>query len=407
MRPLLISHSDSGGGAARAAYRLHTALRRAGIDSALWVETKHTRDETVTRLGGPMRLVRRPIALRMANRLARYDRAGDAMRSHGFIPSGLPRRVRASGADVVNLHWINQETISVAEIGRLSKPVILTLHDMWAFTGSEHYTGDGDGARWRGGYDGSAALRFDLARWTWRRKRRHWRPMHVVAPSAWLAGCARASALMHDWPVHVIPNPLDTDVYRPLDRAAARRTLGLPQNDTILLFGAVDGLADRRKGGDLLLSALAALGPLPGVSLAVFGQSAPPEPPPLPQPVHWLGRIDDDATLARAYSAADVMIVPSRMENLPQTATEAQACGAPVVAFDVAGMPDAVTDGETGLLAERESPEALAAAILALVGDAARRKAMGAAARERAVRLWSPGVVARAYGDVYAEAMAG
>lgn len=405
MRPLLISHSDSGGGAARAAYRLHIALRGAGIHSAMWVDAKHTNDAAVTQIGGPVRHLRSPLAIRAANRLARYDHAGDAMRSHAFIPSGLPGRIRASGADVVNLHWINQETISIAEIGRLSKPVVLTLHDMWAFTGSEHYTGDGADARWRSGY-GAANSRIDLARWTWMRKRRHWRPMHVVAPSAWLAECAKASALMRGWPVRVIPNPLDTKVFCPLDRAGARQALGLAVEDTILLFGAIDGLADRRKGGDLLFAALARLGPLPGVTVAIFGQTAPKTPPSLPQPVRWLGRIDDDAALAQVYSAADLMIVPSRMENLAQTATEAQACGLPVVAFDVTGMPDAVADGETGLLAAPESPAALGAAIRALVDDRARRGAMGGAARERAVRLWSPGVVARAYADAYAEAMA-
>jgi glycosyltransferase involved in cell wall biosynthesis len=331
-----------------------------------------------------------------------------------MLPSRWARAIDSSDADVVNLHWISAEMMSVEDIGRIDKPLVWTLHDMWAFCGAEHYSPDGPQARWRHGYD--AANRpagdrgLDMDRWTWKRKRKAWRnAMHIVCPSNWLARCARESALMHEWSVSAIPNTLDLNVFKPQDRGFCRAALNLPADRRIVLFGAIGGGQDPRKGYDLLLEALrhlAARDEAQVILCTIFGESEPHPSPGLPVPTRWMGFLHDDVVLALLYGAADVMVVPSRQENLVQTGTEAQACGCPVVAFDGAGIRDVVQHLETGYLAEPFDAADLASGIAYILENGARRLKLGKAARERALRLWSPSVVVPQYLEVYLAAIA-
>ena len=127
-------------------------------------------------------------------------------------------------------------------------------------------------------------------------------------------------------------------------------------------------------------------------------------PQSLPQlgfPVHFTGHLHDDLSLRALYSAADAFVIPSRQDNLPTTGLEAHACGTPVVAFNTGGLPDIVSDRVTGALAEPFEPASLAAAIRWVLENPSRRRALGAAARERAERLWAPERVAGLYADLY------
>ena len=408
IRPLLVSFSDLGGGAARAAYRLNHALRGAGMDSRLAVRRKLSDDDSV--LEFPRRAARwnRTLRGRAERGLQRLQHTSNpVVHSANLVPSRWGGHLQA---DVVNLHWIGGGALSVEDVARIRAPVVLTLHDMWAFCGSEHYAPDHDEARWAVGYtrhncpDGQRGV--DLDRLTWQRKRRHWLPMTVVAPSRWLADCVRRSALMAEWPVHVVPNPLELDVFEPMDRGASRQALGLPPDRPVVLFGALGGDTDPRKGFDLLAAALQRLEQPETVLGVVFGGDEPADPPRVGHEVRWLGHTDDDLLLARIYAAADVMVVPSRQDNLPQTAIEAQACGTPVVAFDTAGLPDTVEDRVTGYLAAPLDPRALADGITWVLEDPDRRARLGDAARRRAERLWHPATIAMQYRDVYRAAMA-
>jgi glycosyltransferase involved in cell wall biosynthesis len=327
-----------------------------------------------------------------------------------WLPSTWSGELNATDAGVVNLHWVGDETLSIEDIGRIRKPMVWTLHDMWPFCGAEHYTADDELARWRSGYSKTnrpaSEGGLDLDRLIWQRKRRAWkRPMHIVAPSRWLASCARESALFKGWPVSVVPNVLDTATFQPLDQHFCRQVLGLPNNDKqIILFGALGGGGDPRKGYDLLLDALTQLGSRmdpQNMLCVVFGQGTPQIPYELPFPTRWMGHVRDDATLALLYNAADVMVVPSRQENLPQTATESQACGCPVVAFDCTGLRDAVVHRETGYLARAFDTEDMAEGLRWILEDAGRRDTLRQASRMRAVKLWSPEVVVPQYLSVY------
>lgn len=410
MKLLLLNHSDICGGAARAAYRIHHALRAAGIDSRMWVNVATLGDSTVeSPMGmwakGMTRL--RPLVGRMVNQF--LITSNPILHSSAVLPSKWSARINSTEADVVHLHWINDEMMSVGDIGRIRKPVVWTLHDMWAFSGAEHYTED---LRWRGGYTRHNRPAYesgmDLNRYVWWRKRKAWqRPMHIVAPSHWLAECARQSVLMRDWPVTVVHNALDTEVWCPVDKTLARRLLGLPVEAPLLLFGAMGQSNDPRKGFDLLRLALQHLrGQVSDLRLLVFGQLAPLVPEDLGFPVHYTGHLHDDLTIRVLYSAADVTVIPSRQDNLPNTGTEALACGTPVVAFNVCGLPDIVRHQQTGYLAKAFDVEDLARGIQWVLADRERLGRLSIMARQDAVARFSYSVVAAKYRQIYTTAMA-
>ena len=412
MKVRLVNESDINGGAARAAFRIHQAIRDSGIDSQMLVNMAASGDWSVQGPTSDWAKAIGRIRPKLVMPLLRLLRTGNPIvHSPAVLPSRWPKLINASDAGVLHLHWVQGEMLSIADIARICKPIVWTLHDMWAFCGAEHYTSD---HRWRDGYRHDNRPEhesgFDLNRWTWQRKRKLWRrPLQIVCPSHWLADCVRSSALMADWPVAVIPNPIDTERWQPIDQRLARQLLGLPQDCLLLLFGAMGGGSDPRKGFDLLSAALAQLcreSSLHDIQLVIFGQLAPESPPKLGFPVHYTGHLHDDLSLRALYSAADVMVIPSRQDDFPNTGLEAHACGTPVVAFNTGGLPDIVEDRVTGALAEQFEPASLAASIRWVLEDPQRLQQLGAAARSRTERLWSPARVSGLYAELYQQLIA-
>ena len=410
MKIISVSHSDSNGGAARAAYRIHQALLGRSMDTTMSVAHAVTGNSTVE--SQQRNIVAKILTMggRAAVRFLKktLGTGNPILHSPAVIPSSWSKRFDNLHADIIHLHWVNHEMISIADIGRIKKPLVWTLHDMWAFCGAEHVTGD---YRWRDGYMANNRpgyeTGFDLNRWTASRKLKHWtRPIYIVTPSRWLADCAKQSVLMRDWPITVIPNAIDTDVWKPVNKALARHLLGLPPDVPLLMFGAWGGTNEPHKGFDLLQTALNHLqGQLPDLELVVFGQLAPKTPVAMKFPVHYTGHLHDDVSLRLLYSACDAIVIPSRQDNLPNMGLEAHACGTPVIAFDTCGLPDIVAHQQTGYLAKAFDPLDLAAGIQWVLPDANRLAAIGQAARERSVKLWGYNVVADQYVQVYQTAI--
>jgi glycosyltransferase involved in cell wall biosynthesis len=296
----------------------------------------------------------------------------------------------------------------VETLRKFNRPIVWTLHDSWAFTGGCHVPFDCTRYRENCGVCpvlGSASEK-DLSRWTWNRKARAWRDLDltVVTPSRWLAECARSSSLFRDARVEVIPNGLDTETFQPLDKTSSRTLLGLPQDKKIILFGAVRGLSDPNKGFHLLTPALQEVAKGSKDALAVvFGSSGYAGMPDLGMPVTFLGRIDDDHSLAKIYSAADVFVAPSKQENLPNTVMEAMACGTPCVAFHQGGVPDLVDHAVSGYLAQPFDTEDFARGIEWILGDDDRRAELSDQARRKIVAEFSLANVSERYATIYRE----
>jgi glycosyltransferase involved in cell wall biosynthesis len=207
---------------------------------------------------------------------------------------------------------------------------------------------------------------------------------------------------MHDWPVNVVPYAIDTDAWRPIDKVLARKMLRLRVECPLLLFGAMGGTRDPRKGFDLLKGALDHLrGEIAGLELVVLGQLAPREPPNLGFPVHYAGHLHDEVSMCLYLSAADAVVIPSRQDNLPNSGVEAQACGTPVVAFNVCGLPDIVEHKMNGYLAQPFDTEDLAQGIRWVLEDDERRAMLSTQSRQSAVARFSYPVVAEQYLQLY------
>lgn len=405
---------DSIGGAARAAIRLHQAMQsNTEIDSFMIVLQKLIDDWRITALD-ESQLANiygqiRSLIDRLPTRLQRSTHV--IPRSPAWVSTVNANNINQSDADVINLHWICSGFLSIEEIGRIRKPVVWTLHDMWAFSAAEHLASDDKQARWRRGYSKTSRdpldRGVDIDRWVWLRKQKAWQnPMHIITPSRWLAECVRSSELMQNWDVTVIPNVLDTNRYKPIPKLIAREILGLPSKSKLILFGAIRGTQLPYKGWDLLQPALTELiQHLPDAEAIIFGQGEPKNPPLLKMPLHWMGHLHDDSSLALLYSAADVMVIPSRQESFGQTGSEAHACGCPVVAFNTTGLKDVVEHGKTGYLAESFNSNDLAEGIEWVLADEKRHAQLSRQARNRAVELWSHAVIIPQYLEVYRRAI--
>ncbi|KAB7732214.1 glycosyltransferase [Rudanella paleaurantiibacter] len=375
MKVTLLSTYHLNGGAGVAATRLHRALRKAGTPSTLLVEQESTPEPGVIGLANGT-LGRQWATARFAlDRLSFVPYEKDKSVRFHFSPAivgvNLSGHPAVDQADVLHLHWTNFGFLSLSGLQKLvrsGKPIVWTLHDMWAFTGGCHYArgcmhfrhecGQCPYLRRPGPHDLSNRVfgqKLDILHRADR--------LHIVTPSRWLAQEALSSRLLGRFPVTTIPNTLDQGVFRPIGKAEAQRRLGLPDTGRPrLLFGSFN-TTDPRKGFRYFADALHRLHtrqPTLQPEILVFGKGAAQDAAALPYPTRQLGVLTDDADIVAAYNAADALVVPSLEDNLPNTIVESLACGTPVVGFRTGGIPELIGHTQTGYLSAIGSADELA-----------------------------------------------
>lgn len=414
MKIVHLAKSDLQGGAARAAYRLHKGLQIIGHESCMVVESKIGDDPTVIAASRPMDLMSRVSRgvreYRIAQNFRRYEKsrpAGYELFSDDRSEYASSLRGQIPPCDIINLHWVT----GVLSYGNFfahlpqSTPVVWTLHDMNAFTGGCHYSlGCGRYLDRCGACPqlGSNDDR-DLSHQIWRRKKEvlsRVSPsrLRIITPSKWLAREVDRSSIFRKFPVTVIPNGVNVRDFTPQSRRSVRDILGISQDAKVVLFLAE--LTDsRRKGFALLLQALSlAARSVPNLSLASLGHNKPT----LQAEVPWLhlGSLSNDRFLSMVYSLADLFVICSLEDNLPNTVLEAMACGVPAVGVGVGGIPDMIRDGVNGLTVPAD-PIALSGAICDLLDATAKREQMSAMCRRIAVEEYSVEIQAERYCEVY------
>ncbi|MCY7350063.1 MAG: glycosyltransferase family 4 protein [Cytophagaceae bacterium] len=375
MNVTLLSTYDAQGGAAIAARRLHDALLRQGVASTMLVQEQrraHEGVEAVAKTGWQKGLAFSRFALERAAFFP-FEREKSVRWSFspGVMGTDISRHSLVQQADILHLHWVNFGFQSIEDLGKLlalGKPVVWTMHDMWPFTGGCHHSGTCERYQEACG-NCEPFLRNpapnDLSHRVWLRKQKAYANARLrpVGCSVWLANRARRSRLFGSLPVEAIPNPIDTELFKPLEKALAKRKFGLSPDKKLILFAAANvsavgkGFMYFEKGLHLLQQQLI---DSEGVELLIFGGGDETLLENLPFRYHFLGSLNDVPQISAAYSAADVFVTPSLEENLPNTIMEAMACGTPAIGFDVGGIPEMITHRQTGYLARYRAADDLA-----------------------------------------------
>ena len=416
MKVLLVNTSDAGGGAQEVGARLMRDLRARGHEARMAVGHTPGGNEGVETI--PNWEKRTPVA-RGAAHLAHVTkrdwirRAGEPLRSarvlrgeEDFDHPGtweLLRELSASPPDVIHAHNLHGGYFDLRALPRLSRiaPLVLTLHDMWLMTG--HVAHSFDCERWRTGcgecpyLDAYQAVPRDRTHWNWQRKRDIYAQsrLHAATPSEWLHSRARDSILSAGLvESRVIPNGVELERFSPGDRAEARARVGLPSDGRVVMFAANSTRSNQFKDFAALERALGGLDGVIAVSVGEAGETRRIGS-------NELRMIAPQPDLTPWYRAADLYVHPARADTFPTTVLEAMACGVPVVASDVGGIPEQVVEGETGQLVPVGDAAGMAQAIESLLADRARRDAMARAARERAVERFDARRMVDAYVDWY------
>lgn len=410
MKILYLNGADIEGGAAKAATRLLQGINAQGIDARLYVQRKFG---SASHVDGPRSLFGK--ALGFARPTIEQKILGTSPKNMNgpfcaaFLPDRLLTQVSNRAPDILHLHWVAR-MMRIETLRRFTMPIVWTMHDSWAFTGGCYLPGDC--IRYRKSCGAcpvlGSARENDLSHRVWQRKQNAWHGLDltIIAPSRWMAACARSSSLLHNTRIEVIPNGIDVQTYSQVEKHVARERFSLPHDKKLILFGAKFATQDRNKGFHLLKVALHELenrvSP-DAIELVIFGAAEQDQLSDLGFATHSLGVYDDEATLALLYAAADVFVLPSLQESLGYTAMEAMACGTPCVAFNQGGVPDLIDHQQNGYLAHPYDPLDLANGIAWVLKNEDRHKELSLQARRKVEHEFAVGTISERHIALYRE----
>lgn len=415
MKVLLVNTSERIGGAAVACGRLLEALNKQGVEAKMLVRDKQTNHPQVTAVGHKWWMkgcfVWERFCIWVANRLSRKNLFAVDIANAGIDITRLPI---FKEADIIHLHWVNQGMLSLKGIRKIlasGKPVVWTMHDMWPCTGICHH------ARECTFYKSSCHHcpylttnnKHDLSEKIFKKKNKNFQvgKISFVACSRWLEELAKESALGKGHNITNIPNPIDSNLFKPIDKVEARKRCGLPENRKLILFGAVK-TTDKRKGIDYLIEScqlLCAKYPVLKEKVGVIivgGQSQELEKL-IPFNTYSMGYVSDGKRMVDIYNAADLFATPSLEENLPNTIMEAMACGTPCVGFRIGGIPEMIDHQKNGYVATYRSAEDFAKGIHWVLDECDYQK-LQVEARQKVLNCYSEESVAQRYIEIYNEA---
>lgn len=341
-----VNFSDRSGGAGIAAYRLHLGLIQMKVESNLFVRKKTTNDPNVISTSKILEF-RNKANSALEIMLQKILKIENHSLPIGFLLDRNYVALNKLCPDVVNIHWINGGFFNMGNISKINAKIVWTLHDMWLFNSLSHYS-DSYLTKEQKVID---RLIINYKKIVLDRIKN----MVIITPSKWLAECANNSTILYNKDIRVINNGIDIELFRPRDKFIARTKFGISPGKKIILFGSFNAENSKRKGIDLLKKTLLSLhesGEVDNdVEVVVFGGNEVRQNNDFGFTTKYIGRINDEEELANLYSSADLFALPSRLDNLPNTAIEALACGTPVLAFKVGGLEEIVDHKINGYLA--------------------------------------------------------
>ncbi len=406
MKVLHLNKTDIKSGAAKAAYRLHTGLNRIGIDSSMIVDNKFSGEKEIFGFESFWNKAYEKIRKKIDSlQLLFYDKENVPF-SPGFFGRRISKESRIEEFDVVNIHWINDGFLSIKEISRIKKPLVWTFHDRWAFTGGCHtpFECEKYKTHCRKCPQLNSDSSKDLSYKIFEKKLKAFADLdlNIVTPSTWMKDCVEKSKLLKDENVCLIPNGLDTEVFKPVESKTARNILGVPADRKVISFGAIDVMNKKGKGSEFLLKALKTTN-LDNLYLLVFGASYSSKIEKLQIESKFMGTLNDEYSMNLVYNASDVFVGPSLEDNLPNTIMESLSCGTPVTAFNTGGIPDMIDNKSNGYLAELRDSEDLARGIEWCIENRERNRELGRNGREKVLNEYTMDIQAKRYKKLYEE----
>ena len=392
MKIAIVSSSDSGG-AGIAALRLHKALLNYGVDSSMLCLHKETDTPMVYEYKKPFltKVVDHlPFIPYKQNNYKKYYASLSKCYECFSFPEAIydiSKHPLIQEADIVNLHWVGSILDYTRFFKNVNKPIVWTLHDMNPFMGIAHYCGDRD-----------VNIQFSALEELIRELKGKSISQHpnlsVVNLCQWMKEYSEKSETFANRTHTIIPNSIDTNVFRAYGKKEARIVLNLPLDKPILLFVS-QSVENRRKGFDLLQDALRNLHR--DCVLLVVGE-ATAELKSIDNCI-FVGTINDERRMAMLYAAADAFILPSREDNLPNTMVESLCCGTPVISFSNGGMRDHIRTFENGVLVEQMNADSLLEGIHLFLDNIQKFDRNGIS--EKAHAMFSPELQAKRYIDFF------
>lgn len=391
MKILHINTNDSGG-AFQAAYRLHKALLAANITSDMLVLNQSLQLENVHGYLSERNLYQKIIdsanyRLLSKKNNVRLQSLPIAQFSFTESPYDITNHPLIKSADIINFHWISNFVDYTSFFKKINKPVVWTLHDMNPFIGGFHYKS----------YELQVYKQLNTEVLNKKKHIYHsTENLTIVSPSYWIQNEAKKSDIFQNFIQHHISNSLDITIFKPYPKDEVRKYFNLPQNKKIILFVA-DNILDERKGLKYILEAIKLLAGKNIILLTVGNNSVQYQD----VAHHKLGFLTDETTIAKAYSAADVFVIGSIEDNLPNTVLEAMSCGIPIVGFDIGGISDMVREGDNGSLATPNNVADFALKISNILENDELRQNMAQRCRAIAIQEYSHCIQANRYIELY------
>lgn len=411
MNVLHVSNSISGG-AGQAAYRLHASLLKEGIGSKFLVLGNGNNDDiyhipVLGHISKMEKLYKYINGYKKAKiyPYSKYKNIYQLFSDHYSLYS-ITKHEAFKNADIINLHW-SMGFINYPEVinNRHGKKLVWTLHDMNPFTGGCHY--DAGCGRFETGCQTCPQLTGinvepDLASKIWIQKRKLYNSldnerMSIICPSKWMSRMVAKSPL-GQFKSRIIPNGIDCDLYKPFDKYIARERISVHKDTKIVLFVA-GNTQNIRKGYGYLIEALRRIRHIKDLLLVTVGENTYAGRVDVPN--IQLGLVNDESLMSLIYSAADVLVLPTEQDNLPNTLIEAMACALPVIGFDVGGVGEIIDHAVSGKLVKFGDIDCLAKEIDLMLADTELALRMGKNGRMRATKLFSQQKQAKDYLEHY------
>ena len=387
MKICFLSYSNSGG-AGKATIKVINSLKKINIrcDHKYILDNNnfsfvHNLKEKINR--NSSRLIKRKI---------------NSFKSLSLFKSSIWKELNKSDYDIIHLTWIN-ELLSIEDIGKIEKPIVWTLCDMWPFTGVNHYDDYGKSAFWRKkNFNKFSKKNFNLDTWLVKRKINSWKNLNIVAPSKWLYDCARDSIVMNKFNINLIPWPVDKNCFKKFDKKKLRKKYKLPLNKKLVLYNAFNGIKDRRKGWDYLVKAIDEI--KEEFEILIIGEDKIKNFKLHNKKIFSLGKFNNDKKIAEILNCADLIVIPSKVDNLPQVGIEAQSCGLPVVTFNCNGLKDLVIHKKDGFLAKPYDHISLANGIDWTL-KYSLKKNLSKNAIIKVNKIWNSKIISKKYKNLY------